>query len=121
MIKQKFLIILFVLIAELSFGEVYKWVDEKGVVHFTDDITQIPEKHRKTLEEMEIREEGAEAKTERGSQPKKDEDTDRDRLGRGEEYWKTRVGELKKRIRALQENVEELRIKYNQLTEKFNS
>jgi hypothetical protein len=31
-------------ISEFSIAEVYKWVDEKGVVYFTDDITQVPEK-----------------------------------------------------------------------------
>ena len=28
----------------LVYAEVYKWVDEKGTVHFTDDNSTIPEK-----------------------------------------------------------------------------
>ncbi len=45
--KRILIIISFIFfISEISFAEVYKWVDEKGVVHFTDDITQIPEKYR---------------------------------------------------------------------------
>ncbi|RPI99862.1 MAG: DUF4124 domain-containing protein [Deltaproteobacteria bacterium] len=31
-------------------GEVYKWVDEKGTVHLTDDPIKIPEKHRPQTE-----------------------------------------------------------------------
>src|SRR3972149_11963463 len=31
----------------LAFGqEVYKWVDEKGTAHFTDDLGLVPEKYR---------------------------------------------------------------------------
>ena len=30
-----------------DFGqEVYRWVDEQGTVHFTDDLGQVPEKYR---------------------------------------------------------------------------
>jgi len=33
-----------------SYGEMYKWVDEKGTVHFTDDLSSIPEKYRQDAE-----------------------------------------------------------------------
>jgi clan AA aspartic protease (TIGR02281 family) len=33
-----------------SYGEMYKWVDEKGTVHFTDDLSTIPEKYREDAE-----------------------------------------------------------------------
>jgi len=32
-----------------SYAELYRWEDESGVVHFTDDISQIPEKQRRKL------------------------------------------------------------------------
>jgi clan AA aspartic protease (TIGR02281 family) len=44
-----FIIVLAVLVAS-SYGEVYKWVDEKGTVHFTDDLSSIPEKYREEAE-----------------------------------------------------------------------
>ena len=47
--------IFFILILIISvppvYGEMYKWVDEKGTVHFTDDISSIPEQHRERVEE----------------------------------------------------------------------
>ena len=58
------LILLFLFTATLSYGQVYKWVDEKGIVHFTDDITQIPEKYRRAIEEREVKEEKTETKEE---------------------------------------------------------
>ena len=42
--------ILFVLLACPAYGEMYKWVDEKGTVHFTDDPSTIPEKYRSDAE-----------------------------------------------------------------------
>lgn len=121
MTKRILLILLSIFIAEISFGQVYKWVDEKGLVHFTDDMSQIPEKYRRAIEEIGVQEERKEPQTEGESPPKKKEDTYRDRSGRGEEYWKGRVEEWKKKLQTLQESVENLRLKYNELTEKFNT
>jgi len=49
------MIIFFMLILTVSvcpvYGEMYKWVDEKGTVHFTDDISSIPEQYREKVEE----------------------------------------------------------------------
>ncbi|OGP55387.1 MAG: hypothetical protein A2162_11755, partial [Deltaproteobacteria bacterium RBG_13_52_11b] len=42
--------ILLVLSVMPSYGEMYKWVDEKGTVHFTDDPSSIPEKYRTDAE-----------------------------------------------------------------------
>lgn len=40
------LIILLVVLGSHVYAEMYKWVDEKGTVHFTDDLSKIPEKYR---------------------------------------------------------------------------
>jgi hypothetical protein len=40
------LIILIIFASSVCFGEIYKWVDEKGTVHFTEDPTMIPDKYR---------------------------------------------------------------------------
>jgi chromosome segregation ATPase len=125
--KRIFLILLFLFSTEFSFAEVYKWVDEKGGVHFTDDFIQIPEKYRPQIERLGTSEEKIETKIEGESSPKKKvektrprEDTYRDRIGKGEEYWKGRVEEWSKKLKDAQERVNNLRVKYNELTEKFN-
>ncbi len=38
-------------------GEVYRWTDEKGVVHFTDDLSQIPAQYQNQFEKREVKEE----------------------------------------------------------------
>jgi clan AA aspartic protease (TIGR02281 family) len=42
--------ILLIVMVPSSYGEMYKWVDEKGTVHFTDDLSKIPEKYRPDAE-----------------------------------------------------------------------
>ena len=44
-----FILILVVFISP-SFGQVYKWVDEKGTIHFADDLSNIPENYRTEVE-----------------------------------------------------------------------
>ncbi len=112
--------ILFVLfVSGLSWAEVYKWIDDKGVVHFTDDITQVPEKYRPKAERMGLPADKEKTKDEADLQQKKEE-IYRDRLGRGEDYWKGRVEEWRKKLRESQAKLEALRTKYNALTERFN-
>jgi len=44
------IILVLAVIVPSSYGEMYKWVDEKGTVHFTDDLSNIPEKYRENAE-----------------------------------------------------------------------
>src|SRR4030067_2365937 len=30
--------------------EIYRWVDEKGIIHFADDFTLVPEKYRDQIQ-----------------------------------------------------------------------
>ena len=119
--KRISIIILFILfISAICFAEVYRWVDEKGAVHFTDDITQVPERYRSKTEEIGSSEEKEEAKPEGEATPGKKEETYKDQLGRGEDYWKGRVVEWKQKLREQEDKLEALRVKYNGLTERFN-
>jgi len=34
------------LVPECSMAEIYKWIDEGGVIHFTDDMDEVPLKYR---------------------------------------------------------------------------
>jgi clan AA aspartic protease (TIGR02281 family) len=45
-----FFIMITVIFAAPSYAEMYKWVDEKGAMHFTDDLSSIPEKYRQDAE-----------------------------------------------------------------------
>ncbi len=49
--KTFFVLTILIALALPASAEMYKWVDEKGTVHFTDDISSIPEKYREDVEE----------------------------------------------------------------------
>jgi hypothetical protein len=40
--------------------EVYKWVDEKGTVHFSEDASSVPERYREQIEKKSMSEEARE-------------------------------------------------------------
>ena len=50
------------MIPSLIHAEVYKWIDKKGNIHFTDDYSNIPSSYREQLK-IEIREDIQEEKT----------------------------------------------------------
>ena len=47
------LIVSFLMIPFLIHAEVYKWIDDKGTIHFTDDYSSIPEKYLPSAEAQE--------------------------------------------------------------------
>src|SRR4030042_1429830 len=89
--KRILIVILFFLfISEISFAEIFKWVDEKGVVHFTDDILQVPEKYRSKTKKMELPEGIEETKGEGESTPKTKE---RDQVKNEIDQYKIKIEE----------------------------
>ena len=48
----------FLMAPNLSSEEVYRWTDEKGTIHFTDDFSKIPETFRKEAEGIDVTAEG---------------------------------------------------------------
>jgi predicted nucleic acid-binding Zn-ribbon protein len=48
---------LFLITPYLSSEEVYRWTDEKGTIHFTDDVSKIPEKFRREAEGIDVADE----------------------------------------------------------------
>ncbi len=110
---------IFFFCTSIALAETYKWMDEKGNAHYTDDFTQIPEKHRSSVKKLEVGE-TAEPPKKGADTPLAKEAPARDRLGRGEDYWKGRVEGLKKKIKALEEKDGSLRLKYNEVTIRFN-
>jgi peptidoglycan hydrolase CwlO-like protein len=103
-----------------AFGqEVYKWVDEKGIVHFTDDLGEVPEKYREQIQKERPPKEstppqptsppsiestkGMERGKEIGSAPGLGQ---KDILGRGEDWWRAKVSEWNEKLKTSQRNYE---------------
>jgi len=112
----------------LAFGqEVYRWVDEQGTVHFTDDLGQVPEKYRDKIQKKEPPKEppitqpippqptppqpapsqplapptGMGVDKGSGATPRQ-----KDILGRGEEWWRAKVNEWNEKLKTAQRNYE---------------
>jgi clan AA aspartic protease (TIGR02281 family) len=76
--KAFFLLTILIALTLPASAEMYKWVDEKGTVHFTDDLSSIPEKYREDIEErktpkgtpdQQVREKPAPASAQKTSEP----------------------------------------------------
>jgi len=104
----------------LAFGqEVYRWVDEKGMVHFTDDLTLVPEKYRGQIQQKIPSKEPPSSQSTspqpveapKTMEPKREtpsgpEATQRDALGRGEEWWRATVKEWDRKFVTSRTNYE---------------
>jgi peptidoglycan hydrolase CwlO-like protein len=101
-------------------GEVYKWTDSRGTVHFTDDPSLIPEEHRPKVFETETPPKDEAPMGTEQSSIQRAPVASKDNVGRGEEYWKARIREWQQKQAKAQEQLESLRTQYNELTEKHN-
>jgi hypothetical protein len=101
----------------MAFGqEIYQWVDEKGTLHFADDLSSVPEKY---LDQVKTRkppkEESRPAPPPIAPQPKKTEESAperKDLLGRGEEFWRARAKEWSGKYQRAKKNYEEVTAAY---------
>ncbi len=110
--KNKFLwaifLTIFLHVPSLSSGEVYRWTDEKGTVHFTDDASKIPERYSDQAERIEVREETL-REAERIEKPEEGPDRVKDYLENIEKKidmkkgMEKRISELEEELRLLEE------------------
>lgn len=112
--KKMALLILIGLIfyCAISLGQqIYQWTDEKGILHFTDDMSLVPEKYRNQVQEKKLSTEPPPLPP----PPVNTKDKDRipasvperkDIVGRGEEWWRTKVKEWNEKFLNASENYE---------------
>jgi len=119
--KGAFLIVAILLFTSAARpSEVWKWVDEWGVVHFTDNPDSVPEKYREHIHHRELPGEREESSGTAGD-AKEIVEEPRDRYGRGEDYWVNRANEIKEQLNRAQREYEQVRLEYNDLIAKYNA
>ena len=100
----------------VSAQEIYRWTDDKGVAHFTDDPSLIPEKYRGQVKTEKMPAEAppspsqaqpqavptgpASVKAAHPSSGRKDV------LGRGEDWWKAQAKMWREKLQNAQKNYE---------------
>lgn len=109
-------LILFILIGLMSisgtaFGqEIYRWVDEKGTIHFADDFTLVPEKYRDQVQKRKPSEKPSPLPTRPPIGPEATGPTTestpekKDLLGRDEEWWRAKMKEWNDKLQNAQKN-----------------
>ena len=50
--KKLIFILVLLIFASSAWATVYKWVDERGVVNFADDLDKVPPAYRNSVEEV---------------------------------------------------------------------
>jgi hypothetical protein len=90
--------------------EIYRWVDEKGTVHFADDFTLVPEKYRDQIQQRKSPEKPSPSPARPPTRPEATGPTPestpekKDILGRGEEWWRAKVKEWEDKLQNAQKN-----------------
>ena len=84
--------------------EIYQWVDEKGTIHFADDLSLVPERYRKQVREKKYL---TEPSPPLSPQITPDESIEKnpesaperkDLIGRGEEWWRNKAKEWNEKL-----------------------
>lgn len=80
------------LAVSISYAKVYKWVDDSGTVHFTDDPAKVPEQYWDRVEEKKaVKEEGPKPSDRGTASKRRIESEPTDRFGRRESWWRDRA------------------------------
>ncbi len=97
----------------------YKWVDEKGIVNYTDDYSNIPPAHRDRVEIEWVHEEGPTPPIQKMT-PQKREEIRKDIWGQGETYWKGKVRPWKEFLKTAEANYEKAHQKFMEKAMEFS-
>lgn len=102
-------------------GEVYQWVDNQGVIHFTDNPEAVPEAYRVKAESRAMPEEQPVV----GPSESFDEDErvliEDDLKEKDESWWRDRAEKWRQRLQAGYDEYEKVRLRYNALVADFNA
>jgi hypothetical protein len=100
------------ILATLAFGqEIYRWVDEKGTIHFADDLSLVPERYQDQIQKEKSPKEPITPsigipKNMKGKEEPKSALQQKDLLGRGEEWWRAKMQEWSDKLLNAQESYE---------------
>ncbi len=103
----------------LALGQgIYRWVDEKGTSHFTDDPSLVPDKYRDQVTETKPQGKPVPhpsgkptksiGKAKEIPPPTEPASEEKDLLGRGEEWWRALAKEWNEKLETAQKNYEKV-------------
>jgi hypothetical protein len=101
--KILIIFILLIFISPAYAHTFYKWVDEKGIVNYTDDYNSIPPAYRDRVEIEYVHEESPSPPVQKMT-PQKREETRTDIYGQDEAYWRGKVRPWKEFLKTAEAN-----------------
>ena len=111
------MLILFMFTTSAHATTIYKWVDEKGVINFTDDYTKVPPAFRNRVKiEKYVQQEGNAAPAQRTVATAKEE-TRTDIYGRDKSWWRGKVRPWKDQLKEASQNYEKAQEEYMEQAE----
>jgi hypothetical protein len=118
-LMNKFVILLILLAFAISANAatIYKWVDEKGVVNFTDNYNNVPSSYSDQVEVKEYLTEGVAPPYTSNVPPQKRAESKTDLYGRDETWWREEVRPWKEQLKEATENYEDVRKQYMEQAE----
>ena len=111
-----FWIILFSIFLHIPYtfsGEIYRWTDERGTVHFTDDVSKIPKPYSDQVEKIEVQEETL-REVERIEKPEEKSDRVKDYLENIEKKiemkksMEKKISELEEELKSSEESLKRI-------------
>jgi hypothetical protein len=109
--KMLILFILLIFISPAYAHTFYKWVDEKGIVNYTDDYNNIPSPYRNGVEIEYVHEESPLPPVQKMT-PQTREEAKTDIYGQNEAYWRGKVRPWKEFLKAAEPNYEKAHQKF---------
>jgi len=113
-LMKEFLIFLILLAFAIpaNAATIYKWVDEKGVVNFTDNYNNVPSSYRDQVEVKHYLTEGVAPPYTLNVPPQKRAESKTDLYGRDETWWREEVHPWREQLKEATENYENVRKQY---------
>jgi hypothetical protein len=117
------LLILLAFVVPAYGATIYKWVDQDGVVNFTDDLSKVPPSYRNRVETEERKDvkEGVTTTPPQARIPSgKEEEVRTDVYGRDEAWWRDKVQPWKEKLREATENYEKAQRNFTKKAEELS-
>lgn len=112
------IIAVLILVSTGTAGEYFKWIDERGIVHFTNIPSSVPQEYKDKAERRVMPTESEKSK-ESSREAKQGTEESRDRYGRGRDYWLQRTNVAKGNLYRAQSEYERLQKEYRDLLDAY--
>jgi hypothetical protein len=115
------ILMMFFLVTGIEAATIYKWVDSKGVIHFTDEFENIPAAYRDQAKEETVEDSPQTAIVPpSGPLPGRGGEISTGPLGQNEAYWRDRVRPWKEKLAEAKTKYESANQKYQEKSEQLS-